>query len=219
MRAFAAALRWDVVLQARNGFYWASAFVMLLMGGLLLALSAAARANEAVWVPAILAVNLPITTFFFMAGLMLLERDEGTLTALAVSPLTPGGYLAARTVTSTALAAVETMVLVLIAFDASRSWLLVLSGTSALGVIYTGIGAGVATGPQRRESVARRGVLCAQTTSVRGRRDPDVLADARVLVRRGRWDYLAAVVIGAASGSLALMLAAFMFERRLVGRG
>ena len=48
------------------------------MGGLLLALSAAARANEAVWVPAILAVNLPITTFFFMAGLMLLERDEGT---------------------------------------------------------------------------------------------------------------------------------------------
>ena len=145
MRAFTAALRWDVVLQARNGFYWASAFVMLLIGGLLLALPAAARANEAVWVPAILAVNLPITTFFFMAGLMLLERDEGTLTALAVSPLTPGGYLAARTVTLTALAAVETMVLVMIAFDAGRSWLFVLSGTSALGVIYTGIGAAVAT--------------------------------------------------------------------------
>jgi hypothetical protein len=35
----------------------------------------AARANDAVWVPAILAVNLQITTFFFVAGLMLLERD------------------------------------------------------------------------------------------------------------------------------------------------
>lgn len=145
MRAFVAALRWDVVLQARNGFYWASAFVILVIGGLLLAVPEAARANGAVWVPAILAVNLQITTFFFMAGLMLLERDEGTLNALAVSPLTPGGYLATRTVTLTALAAVETIVLVLIAFDAGRSWLLVLSGTSALGVIYTGIGAAVAT--------------------------------------------------------------------------
>ena len=133
MRAFVAALRWDVVLQARNGFYWASAFVILVIGGLLLAVPEAARANGAVWVPAILAVNLQITTFFFMAGLMLLERDEGTLTALAVSPLTPGGYLATRTVTLTALAAVETIVLVLIAFDAGHSWLLVLSGTVGAG--------------------------------------------------------------------------------------
>ena len=31
----------------------------------------------------VLAINLQITTFFFVAGLMLLERDEGTLTALA----------------------------------------------------------------------------------------------------------------------------------------
>ena len=96
MRTLVAALRWDVVLQARNGFYWASAFVVLMVGGLLLAVPQAARANDAVWVPAILAVNLQITTFFFMAGLMLLERDEGTLTALAVSPLTPSGYLATR---------------------------------------------------------------------------------------------------------------------------
>ena len=145
MRAFVAALRWDVVLQARNGFYWASAFVILVIGGLLLAVPEASRTNEAVWVPAMVAINLPITTFFFMAGLMLLERDEGTLTALAVSPLTPAGYLAARTVTLTALAAVETIVLILIAFDAGRSWLFILSGTAALGVIYTGIGAAVAT--------------------------------------------------------------------------
>ncbi len=145
MRAFVAALRWDVVLQARNGFYWASAFVILVVGGLLLAVPAAARANESVWVPAILAINLQITTFFFMAGLMLLERDEGTLTALAVSPLTPAAYLATRVVTLTALAAVETIVLILIAFDVGRSWLFVLSGTAALGVIYTGIGAAMAT--------------------------------------------------------------------------
>lgn len=143
MRAFATALRWDVILQARNGFYWASAFLVLVVGGLLLALPAAARANEAAWVPAVLAVNLQITTFFFVAGLILLERDEGTLAALAVSPFSPGAYLAVRTVTLTALAAVETIAVVWIAFDSAGSWLLMLSGSAALGVIYTGLGAAI----------------------------------------------------------------------------
>ena len=145
MKALVAALRWDVVLQARNGFYWASAFVVLMVGGLLLAVPQAVRANDAVWVPAILVVNLQITTFFFVAGLMLLERDEGTLAALSVSPLTPSGYLATRTISLTMLAAVETIALVLIAFDPGRSWWLLLAGTLGLGVIYTGLGAAIAT--------------------------------------------------------------------------
>ena len=140
MSAFLTALRWDVVLQARNGFYWASAFVVLVIGGLLLAVPQTVRSNQAALVPAILAINLQITTFFFVAGLMLLERDEGTLTALAVSPLSPGGYLATRTVSLTVLAAVETIVLLWIAFDTAGSWVVVM-GTASLGVIYTGFGA------------------------------------------------------------------------------
>jgi hypothetical protein len=61
MSAFLTALRWDVVLQARNGFYWASAFVVLVIGGLLLAIPDTVRSNEAALVPAILAINLGIT--------------------------------------------------------------------------------------------------------------------------------------------------------------
>lgn len=144
MTAFATALRWDVVVQARNGFYWASAFVVLLVGGLLLAVPEAARTDRAAWVPAIVVMNLQITTFFFVAGLMLLERDEGTLAALAVSPFSPGGYLAARTITLTMLAAVETLAVVWIGFGTGGSWLLILSGTAALGAIYTGLGAAMA---------------------------------------------------------------------------
>ncbi len=143
MTAFVTALRWDIVLQARNGFYWASAFVVLVIGGLLLSVPETVRADGAAWVPALLAVNLQITTFFFVAGLMLLERDEGTLTALAVSPFSPAAYLATRTITLTALAAVETVAVVLIAFGTHGSWLLILSGTAALGVIYTGFGSAV----------------------------------------------------------------------------
>jgi fluoroquinolone transport system permease protein len=148
--AILSALRWDVVVQARNGFYWASAFLVVFFSGLLFYVPASARANPAVWVPAILAVNLQITTFFFVAGLMLLERDEGTLQAIAVSPLSPSGYLAVRTLSLTGLAAVETIAIVLIGFGASGSWPLILAGTAALGMIYTGFGAAVAS---RYESV------------------------------------------------------------------
>jgi fluoroquinolone transport system permease protein len=145
MIAMLHALRWDVVVQARNGFYWASAFLVIIISVLLLYVPERARADAGVWVPALLAVNLQITTFFFVAGLMLLERDEGTLHALAVSPLSPSGYLAMRTFSLTGLAAAETIAIVWIGFGTSGSWPLVLGGTAALGVIYTGFGAAVAT--------------------------------------------------------------------------
>lgn len=150
MTAILHALRWDVIVQARNGFYWASVFLIIVISALLLAVPETARANPAVWVPAILVINLQITTFFFVAGLMLLERDEGTLNALAVSPLSPSGYLAMRTLSLTGLAAAETIAIVWIGFGAGGSWPLILAGTAALGVIYTGFGAAIAT---RYESV------------------------------------------------------------------
>jgi fluoroquinolone transport system permease protein len=150
MTAMLTALRWDIVLQARNGFYWASAFLVAMIGALLLNVPEAVRANSVVWVPAILMINLQITTFFFVAGLILLERDEGTLAALAVSPLSASGYLAMRTFSLTGLAAAETMALVWIGFGTSGSWWLILAGTAALGVVYTGFGAAIAV---RYESV------------------------------------------------------------------
>ena len=145
MKAIVMALGWDVVVQARNGFYWATAFVVLAVGGLLLALPEAARANHAAWVPALVATNLQITTFFFAVALILLERDEGTLAALAVTPMASATYIAMRTTTLTALAAAETGAIVWIAFGTPESWPPVLVGTVAMGAIYTGFGLAVAS--------------------------------------------------------------------------
>ena len=152
MTALVAILRWDVVLQARNGFYWATAFLILVVGGLLLAVPEAVRANSELWIPALVAVNMQTTTFFFVTGLMLLERDEGTLAALAVSPLSSGHYLAARTLTLTALAGLETLALVWLAFDVRGAGLVIVAGTVAVGLIYTAFGAAMAA---RYDSVNR----------------------------------------------------------------
>lgn len=142
MTPWLTAIRYDVIVQARQGFYLASAVMVVMVAGLLLYVPPAARSNHALWVPALVAVNLPITTFFFVAGLILLERDEGTLNALGVSPVTANQYLAVHTTTLVALAAVESIAVVWIAFSLG-SWLMVAAGTVALGVFYTASGAGI----------------------------------------------------------------------------
>jgi fluoroquinolone transport system permease protein len=143
MRGFADLLRFDVIVQARNGFYWASGFVVLAISALLTALPFAVFSNPGLWVPALVMFNLQITTFFFVAGLLLLEKDEGTLIALGASPLSARTYLIARCTTLTTLAALETLVIVWFGFGFSASWAL-FAGTAAMGITYTAFGVAVA---------------------------------------------------------------------------
>jgi fluoroquinolone transport system permease protein len=70
-----AALGCDVRLQARNGFYHAAAAVLLTWALL------AWRLPALDWtglLPLVVLNNLAIGTFFFVAGLVLLERDEAS---------------------------------------------------------------------------------------------------------------------------------------------
>jgi len=143
-------LKWDVLLQARNGFYWAGAFVVAALSGLLASLPDAVHHQSALGVPALVTMNLQITTFFFAAGLLLLDRDEGTLVALGVSPFSAGNYLTAKTITLTALATVETVLLIWVGFGLDANWPLLLTGMAAMGITYTAIGVSVGA---RYESV------------------------------------------------------------------
>jgi fluoroquinolone transport system permease protein len=121
-----------------------SAFLVVIIGTLLLYLSDRLEGQAPLWVPAAILTNLQITTFFFVAGLILLEKDEGTLSALAVSPLSPATYLTMRILGLTILAAAETVAVVWLGFGAIGRWPFILVGTAALGIIYTAFGAAFA---------------------------------------------------------------------------
>lgn len=142
MKRWLAVMRFDLLLQARHGFYFATGVMVVTVSGLLVMLPAAVRADHALWVPALFAVNLPITTLFFVAGLILLERDEGTLTALGVTPVTATHYLAMRMTTLITLAVVETLAVVWVVFGVG-AWTPIAAGAVALGILYTGCGAGL----------------------------------------------------------------------------
>ena len=80
MRRLWAALRCDVVLQARNGFYWAGGAVLLFF---LLVVWNLPRVDWSRWMGVLVFSNLVTATFYFMAVLVLLEKSERRATELA----------------------------------------------------------------------------------------------------------------------------------------
>ncbi len=108
MRRLAATLWCDLQLQFRNGFYYASALVVVAFVILLNSLPEAAVA----WaLPVVLFENVLMNTFYFVAGLILLEKGEGTLVAQGVTPLRTGEYLASKIITLAALSLVESLLI------------------------------------------------------------------------------------------------------------
>src|SRR5690349_16680714 len=95
-----ATLQLDARIQVRNGFYAASAFLIVIMTALLLQIPRE-NIDVALITPGFVVVNLIVTTFYFVAGLVMLEKSEGVLSGLVVSPLRPAEYLASKALTLT----------------------------------------------------------------------------------------------------------------------
>jgi fluoroquinolone transport system permease protein len=148
MSRLTATLRLDTRLQARNNVY-------LIVGVAALVLALPLRAlftpeQLRFFMPLIALSGVGLTTFFLVSVLLMLERGEGTLDVILVSPLRPGEYLASKLVTVTALALIEGAVIAGVAYGTGLSffWLalavamragLVGAAGVALGVRYRSI--------------------------------------------------------------------------------
>jgi len=133
MTRLAATMQCDVRLQVRNGFYWAVAF---LLGAFALVLAWLPDFDWAPAIPAVVLGNLVLATFMFMAGLVLLEKDEGTLEALTVTPLSAGEYLGSKVVTLTGLSILENLALVLLVNGSAFRLLPLVLGITLASAIY-----------------------------------------------------------------------------------
>ncbi len=95
-----AALRNDVRLQYRHGFYAAYAFVVVVYVLLMQLVPEAARGRL---LTVIVLSEASVIGFFFAGALVLLERSDGTLQALSITPLRPREFLTARVASLTLL--------------------------------------------------------------------------------------------------------------------
>ena len=134
MHRLAATIRLDLRLQVRNGFYHAVAFVLLCW---LVLLTQLPELDWGYLLPAIAFGNLVMVNFYFVAGLLLLEKGEGTLEAQIVTPLSSWEYLVSKTVTLTALALIEQLVIVWLAYGSGFAGAALVSGTVLAAILYT----------------------------------------------------------------------------------
>ena len=133
MMRLATAVHGDARLQLRQGFYYASAFVLLV----LIAVGRQLPADVLGWIlPVIVLSNVQVNTFYFLAGLVLLEKGEGTLQAQVVTPLRPREYLASKVATLTALSVAENVVLTLATIGPGAVTLALVSGIVLASILF-----------------------------------------------------------------------------------
>ncbi|MEO0560967.1 MAG: ABC transporter permease [Chloroflexota bacterium] len=135
----------DVTVQVRNRLYQIGIGVAFLLAGIIWRISSPEDLAERV--PVFMLLVLGGSTLLYVAGMILFEKEEGTLSALIVSPLTVSEYLISKIVTLTALATLEgtvtvvaTVLLMGVSVFLTFNGAVLLLGMAAIGVVYTLIG-------------------------------------------------------------------------------
>ena len=135
MRRLLSTLVLDAVVQARNHLYTIGLAMAVVWG---LAARFALNADALLpWVPPLLLMHIGSTTYFFVAALVIFERDQDTLAAQSVTPLRFGEYLASKLVTLAVFGALETVVLLGLAGAlADVQWMALFGAITVLGLFY-----------------------------------------------------------------------------------
>lgn len=134
MSRLAATLRCDARLQLRNGFYYAGGFVAVAAVLLLRWLDPPGLARL---LPALVLSNLLINTFYFMGGLVLLEKGEGTLEAQVVTPLRLWEYLGSKVITLCGLSLAENLAIVAATHGAGFAVLPLAAGVAGAAALFS----------------------------------------------------------------------------------
>jgi fluoroquinolone transport system permease protein len=118
-------LGWDLRIQFRQGFYYAALFVI---GLWVLVLTQLPAEFTALFLPYIIFFDLSVFGFYFMAGMLFLEKGEGVLEALVVTPLRKREYLVSKALTLSLLALLVSAAVVLMVYGPGINWLLFVPG-------------------------------------------------------------------------------------------
>lgn len=139
MTRLAAEVWLDVRLQARSRLYVIGIVLALLLGlaGRYFFPADALR----VVIPAFYLLFLGGSTYAFVAAMLMLERGEGTLDAIRVTPLRIGEYIGSKVATLTAFSAVESLIILFVAGGgADVGFAVLLAGIALMGIFNTLVG-------------------------------------------------------------------------------
>jgi fluoroquinolone transport system permease protein len=146
MKRFLHTLKLDVTVQWRNKLYAIGIGIAAVIAGVF---SQAFDAEMLPYVvPVVMLMIIGGTTLMYVAGMILFERDEGTISATIVSPLRTGEYIWSKILTLTLLTTAEATVMIggtMLVLSFSETVPLpnlpvLISGVLAIGMVFTLIG-------------------------------------------------------------------------------
>lgn len=142
-------MKLDAIVQVRNNLY-----TIGIVAGIAVAIALSQLTTPEqlpIVIPTVMMLVGGGSTLLYVSGMIIFEKDEGTINMAIVSPLRSSEYLLSKIITLTGLATLEstimiigTMVLMSFSADVNFPNLLVLYiGIVAVGVMYTLIGIGL----------------------------------------------------------------------------
>ncbi|HEX9923865.1 MAG TPA: hypothetical protein VGD99_14505 [Anaerolineae bacterium] len=146
MSRFLSAMKIDVTLQVRSRLYTIGVVAGVIVAAAVSQLTGPEQLFSII--PTLMLLVIGGSTLLYVAALILFEKDEGTLNAVIVSPLRTSEYLWSKIITLTALATLESMIMIggamlIMRFSGELTLPnipLLLAGIMAIGVIYTLVG-------------------------------------------------------------------------------
>jgi fluoroquinolone transport system permease protein len=138
---FTSALLYDVKLQMRHGFYIAYFLITIVYIVILRLLPLELRET----VNIILTFSDPsVLGFFFIGGLILLEKGQNIHDNLFVTPYKPEEYIWSKTLSLACLSVITSVVIHISAFGAISNGFFFISGVLITSIFFTLLGLGVA---------------------------------------------------------------------------
>lgn len=128
--------------QFRHGFYFA---YLVILAAYLIALANVPTQYRNLAVSLVVFSDTSVLGFFFVGAILLLEREEGTIRAVSVTPLRPMEFYVAKGVSLTVLALLVSAVMTFAHLPTGSSTLYYYLGVLGSSLLYTFVGVGVAS--------------------------------------------------------------------------
>ena len=137
MRVLARLLRWDLAMQWRHGFWVAAVFVLVPWVAVTLSI---ARDQARFIIPAMIFADISIAGLLFMGGVYFFEKREGSLNAVAVTPLEAWQWLTSKLISLTVIGTVMSVVLVGLKMGIRAPWISLLVAIVCINALFTLLG-------------------------------------------------------------------------------
>ncbi|PKO99975.1 MAG: ABC transporter [Bacteroidetes bacterium HGW-Bacteroidetes-8] len=124
----------DIKFQSKQGFYLVYVIITAMY---LIILSLLPENITSIALPLVVYSDPSVLGLFFIGGIIMLEKGQGVIQVLIVSPLTTGEYIVAKVISLTIVSVAAASAITALSFDGALNWAVFLVSVALTSGIFT----------------------------------------------------------------------------------